>query len=270
VNKNVGEQDNILLLIGELRTPIQKALGTKKQQIKAWIGDGKQAHMSEEPELLLRAYLSVGESPRPQILQAPTIARALELGDILRHAKRLCLILQNVEATSFFVGLRTNLQQSATPQESPRLIRKILSAIKKWLEWVDSNDAGLTEGTEKALLDIFFFLISQATPSKSMSGRLLRNREKTISPLIDLLLNVIKKSVYAENLIRTLKQLEVVGQRFSSSFVESILDSDIGRQFLDRVLESVPSYVGKAANEGRVDRLEEMGLGVRSCNHAFH
>lgn len=262
MNDDVGQQENILLLIGELRTPIQKALRSKKQQIKAWIIDEKQGQVPEESDLLLRAYLSVGDRPTPQVLDASTIAHALQLDDILRHAKRLCLISQSIEAAALFEGLKTNLKELETPQQLPRLIRKARSAIEKWLQWVDSNHASLTEGTEKALLDIFVFLISQATPSKSMNGRMSKSGERTITPLLDLVFKVFKKSVYAGNLIRTMKEIEIVAKRCSSSFVENILESESGRQFLDHVLGSLPGFVRKAASEGRVDRLEDMVSGL--------
>ena len=125
MNKDVAQWDDIVLLVGQLRTSIQKAPKSKKQQIKAWIVDSKQLDTSARSELLLRAYLSIGENPTPQTIQASTIVGAIEPGDILRHAKKLCLSSRTIEGTALFVGLQTALKELSAPQAPFRLIRKI-------------------------------------------------------------------------------------------------------------------------------------------------
>lgn len=137
MDKYVAQTEDIMVLIGEPRTPIKKVSKSKKQQIKAWIADSKQGNNAIRSEILLRASLSMGENPLPHTLRASTIADALEPADIIRYAKRLSLSSQTIEATAVFVGLKTALQESASAEKPFQLVRKIVPSIKKWLKWVE-------------------------------------------------------------------------------------------------------------------------------------
>lgn len=260
VDKYEAQTEDITLLIGKLRTPIKKAPRNKKKQIKAWVADSK--NISVQSELLLRASLSIGENPLPHILQASTIIHALEPLDIIRYAKRLSLSSQTIEATAVFVGLQTALQESAAAETPSQLVRKIVASVKKWLKWVDSAHGNLTETTETALLDLILFLIRKVAPSKKLSGKKLEKFKKMILPLSDLSLGLVAKSLFPETLIRTMRLLRIISENVSISFLEEILEDDKRYQLLEEALGRMPTYVKKAAYDGRVDRLETMATSV--------
>ena len=268
MDKYVAQTEDIMVLIGELRTPIKKVSKSKKQQIKAWIADSKQVNNAIRSEVLLRASLSMGENPLPHTLKASTIADALEPADIIRYAKRLSLSSQTIEATAVFVGLKSALEKSAATHTSFQLVRKIVPSVKKWLKWVESIHGSLTETTEVGLLDLMEFLIHKTVPSKRLTGKKLEKIKKVILLLLDLSLGLVSKSVYSETLMRTMRLLRIISENISSSFLEDILQDDKRHQLLEKALERMPTYVKKAAYDGRVDRLETMATTFNLISNA--
>ena len=262
MNKDVTRRDDIPQLIGQPRAPIKKVPKNKKEHIKTWIENIRQPDDSAAPELLLRAYLSIGNSPPPQTLEASTIIDALKLEDILRFAKKLCLSSQTIEASALFAALQTALQDSVRLHPPLGSIRKIIPNLNKWLEWVDSSQASLTEATEIGLLDLLSLAISSTAHTRRLSGKQSDKAKKMIIPFLDLLFRVVAKSTYIETFTRAMKQLETVKSNFSSSFLELILEDERRHQLLEKTLERMPIYVRKAAYDGRVDRIEAVAMGA--------
>lgn len=262
IKGTIPQLADILLLIGPLQTPIQKIPTSKKQLIKAWIADNGDQNVLTQPEILLRAHLSIRENPPPQMVQASTIIGALERGDILRYSKRLCLSSQIIDATALFVGLKTAFEKS-TYQTPFQLIRKIVPSVRKWLKWVDSIEGCLTETTEIALIDFFALLAQRAAPSKGLSGKKLKSVEKMITPLFEFSLGLSAKSPHLKTLIQTMNLIGFIGEKFSISLLEDVLEDENRHRLLEQTIKRIPDHVKESAYKGRVDRIEDMSRAVR-------
>jgi hypothetical protein len=241
--------------VGPLQAPIKKVLGRDKQKIKAWIKDSVETNIARPPEVLLRSFLSIGEHPTPDVLYASTIKEALNLKDMLRYAKSLCLSSQVIEASALFAAVRITFPERMSTPLPSREVETIVVNTKKWLQWVRSICGVLTAETEKDLLHLISVLVRK-TASKRRQGK---QNENTMISLLDIELDIGAHSSYSETTMSVIEEVSRFRKIAFVSFLDDILHDEKRSLLWDRILDQIPLHVMQFAKEGALDKIERMG-----------
>lgn len=265
--QDTPDQSGILSLIGPLQSPIPRVPKDNKKQIKDFLTGSRYSKISAQSEIVLRTHLSIGITPPLQTIKASTIVAALELGDILRHSKRLCFSLKTIDAYELFSGLLIAVRNVAD-QPPDHLIRKIITSIRKWMKWLNKEGGVLTEQTEAALMDLFIFVVLKAAPSGKLSREKINKIEKMITPVLEFSLDISARSPFWGTFMRVMKLLQIIRKRYSSSFLESVVEDEIRHQLFEETVKRMPEFIKMLAGEGRLDKMKEMAEAVRDIYFA--
>ena len=256
------QENEILHLVGESGSPLNKKIPTsKKQQIQIWLKDVEKGNIVAPPELLLRTYLSLGKSPPLQTLQGSVIGKALGPKNIPREIRKLCQISQIIDADASLSGLLDVLKKSYDPQIDYRIVGKIISDLKKdWMQWVDKRGGILAESTEVSLMNLFTFLLKRTMATSKAQERTKTKRSKKSINLMETLsvhsLELVSRSTSMKTLRLWLEQVGGIGERDADSLEDFVYKDKNRIQLFEQTIERIPSLVEKLVHDGQVESMK--------------
>lgn len=217
----VNIQD-IISKIGTDGTPIKKFTSAEKKELKKSINELHVTLHDIQDNLILRAYLALGEPIHQGLKSAENISRTLNLNDILKYAKKLSNKEEIIDAEDLFQAISESIKQN----KSAKIIKPIINNIFKWGTWVESFEGKLTEGTEKNVIILIKELTSLITKPKSLDDKIIRKYKNLLQPLLDILFKLALKSKSYESYILSLGAVKNIISSFPSLIINDLISND--------------------------------------------